>query len=246
MRGVEQALMQTPILVLAGGLGTRLHPLTRSLPKVMVPVLGRPFLELVLEEMRRQGFVDYLFSVGHLGDQVFAHFGDGSRFGCRVSYIHEPEPLGTGGAIRQALPHLGRSSPFVVVNGDTLLELDLLALLEYHRRERQDLTVATTWVDDRGRYGAVVVEEGRVVGFEEKRSNAGPGLINGGVCVMNRRFFEGAPDGSFSLERDLLPARAGEIAAFETRGFFLDIGTPEALGGADQALRRFLASRFSR
>jgi NDP-sugar pyrophosphorylase family protein len=242
----ELRLERTPVLVLAGGLGTRLHPLTRSLPKVMVPVLGRPFLELVLEEMQRQGFADFVLSVGHLGDQVMAHFGDGSRFGYRASYVREPAPLGTGGAIRQALAQLERLSTFVVVNGDTLLEVDLIALLAHHRNEGQDLTLATTWVEDRERYGAVGVEQGRVVRFEEKRAGLGPGPIYGGVCAMNRRFIEdaqGAPEGLFSLERDLLPSRAGEIAVFETRGFFVDIGAPEVLDGLDQALRPFLASR---
>jgi NDP-sugar pyrophosphorylase family protein len=229
------------ILVLAGGLGTRLRPLTDSLPKVLVPVLGRPFLEHVLEDLARQGFRRFVLSVGFLAEQIEDHFGDGARLGCQLEYVREDRPLGTGGAVRRALPVLGET--FVVVNGDTLLELDLARLLSTHRREGQLLTLAAARVPDRGRYGALGVEGGRVVRFEEKQPGAGPGLVNGGVCAMNPALLDGAPAGPFSLERDWLPRHAGRIAVFETRGYFVDMGTHEALEGLDRELQRYLEQR---
>jgi len=233
-----------PVLVLAGGLGTRLRPLTRTLPKVMVPVLGRPFLEHLLRDLQLQGAARFVLSVGHLAQQVERHFSDGSRLGCDLRYAREDRPLGTGGAIRHALPLLGPR--FVVVNGDTLLEVDLTALVVHHRREGVPATLAAARVPDRGRYGALQVEAGRVVRFEEKQPGAGPGLINGGVCVLERGLLDDAPPGPFSLERDLLPRHLGQIGVFETAGYFVDMGTHEALQDLDRSLQRYLDVRGRR
>ncbi len=232
---------ETKILVLAGGLGTRLRPLTHTMPKVLVPVLGRPFIEFVLEDFARQGFTRFVLSVGFLADQVEAHLGDGSQLGYRVEYVREEEPLGTGGAIRLALPRL--SDPFVVVNGDTLLQLDLAAMLDAHRRAGEPMTLAAAHVPDRGRYGALQLREGRVTRFEEKRPDAGAGLINGGVYAMDHALLQGAPAGAFSLERDWLPRFTGRLGAFETRGYFVDMGTHEVLRTLDAELQAYLQRR---
>ena len=232
---------ETKILVLAGGLGTRLRPLTRTVPKVLVPVLGRPFLEFVLQDLARQGFRRFVLSVGFLAEQVEAHFGDGSDLGYSVEYARETEPLGTGGAIRHALPLL--SDPFVVVNGDTLLQLDLAAMLQAHQQQGELVTLAAAWVPDRGRYGALGIEQARVACFEEKRADAGPGLINGGIYAMNHALLDGANQGAFSLERDWLPRHAGQIGAFETRGYFVDMGTHEVLATLDESLTEYLAKQ---
>ena len=228
----------TKILVLAGGLGTRLRPLTHTVPKVLVPVLGRPFLEFVLQDLARQGFTRFVLSVGFLADQVEAHFGDGGRLGYQVEYVREEEPLGTGGAIRHALSQL--SDPFVVVNGDTLLQLDLGAMLRVHQQQAVPMTLAAAWVPDRGRYGALKIQNGKVMRFEEKRPDAGAGLINGGVYAASHSLLAGAPQGAFSLERDWLPCHAGQITAFETRGYFVDMGTHEVLRTLDESLAEYL------
>jgi NDP-sugar pyrophosphorylase family protein len=231
------------VLVLAGGLGTRLRPLTETMPKVLVPVLGRPFVEHVLDDLARQGLKRFVLSVGFLGDQVEAWFGDGARLGYDVEYAREETPLGTGGAIRHALPLLGET--FLVVNGDTLLELDVAALLRRHHEQRQSVTLAAVWVPDRGRYGALVLAGGRVARFEEKREGAGPGPINGGIYAVDAAALrdEHLPPGPFSFERELLPRLAGQIVAFETRGYFVDMGTHEALATLDEALAAYLARR---
>lgn len=230
------------ILLLAGGLGTRLHPLTEDLPKVLVPALGRPFLEHVLEYCSAQGFNRFVLSVGHLAGKVEAILGDGGRLGCEIRYVREEAPLGTGGAICRALSVLGET--FLVVNGDTLLEVDLPALLRFHQQEGQALTLTAAWVEDRSRYGALQIQGHRVTAFEEKSASAGPGLINGGVCVMERRLLQGAlHDAPFSLERQWLPAWLGRIAVLQTRGFFVDMGTHEALATLDADLAGFLAAR---
>jgi len=231
----------TKVLVLAGGLGTRLRPLTETLPKVLVPVLGRPFLEHVLHEVTGQGLTRLVLSVGVFSDQVEACFGDGGRLGCSIEYARETTPLGTGGAIVNALPLLGER--FLLLNGDTLLEVDLMQLLRHHEDQQLDVTLTAVRVPDRGRYGALVLEGGRVARFEEKRPGAGPGWINGGVYVMERRLLASPPGAVFSLERDLLPAHLGRIAAFETRGYFVDMGTHAALASLDSSLAAYLARR---
>ena len=229
------------ILVLAGGLGTRLRPLTTDLPKVLVPTLGRPFLEFVLDDFARQGFDDFVISVGFLADQVQAHFGDGSAFGYRVRYAREKEPLGTGGAVRLALGML--RGTFILVNGDTLLEVDLDALLSDHRAGGCGMTMAATFVPDRGRYGTLRMDDDRVAGFDEKQPGAGPGWINGGVAALEPSFFDGAPQGPFSMEQAWLPQKLGHIAVHKTRGFFVDMGTHQALSTLDEALAEYLDGR---
>jgi len=230
------------VLVLAGGLGTRLRPLTHDLPKVLVPVLGRPFIDHLLQDLIRQGATRFLISVGYRAEQVEQHLGDGSRLGCQVTYVQEDTPLGTGGAILHALPRMAEES-FVVVNGDTLLEVDLSGLVQHHLHAGTLATLAAVRVPDRGRYGALQVEAGRVVAFEEKRPGAGAGLINGGVCVLRRQLLDDAPAAPFSLERDLLPRHLGRIAVFETDGFFVDMGTHEALQDLDRSLARYFAGQ---
>ncbi len=230
----------TKILILAGGLGTRLRPLTHTQPKVLIPVLGRPFLEYVLKDFLQQGFMRFVLAVGFFAEQVEAQMGNGQRFGCEIEYARETQPLGTGGAVFQALPLLGKT--FMVVNGDTLLQVDLTALLHHHWHEGQNLTMVTPWVPDRDRYGAVVIESGRVVRFDEKKTHAGAGFINGGLYVINREFFRGAPAGAFSIEQDLMPIHLGQISAFETQGFFVDMGTHEALETLSESLSLYLAA----
>lgn len=229
-----------PVLVLAGGLGTRLRPLTERLPKVMVPTLGRPFVEHLMADMARQGVCRFVISVGYLAGQIEDHFGDGSRWGHQITYVREERPLGTGGAVAHALPALGGET-FLLANGDTLLEVDLAALLERHRREPDcPVTLAAAWVPDRGRYGALTVEGGRITAFQEKQPGAGEGWINGGVMAVDPALFDGAPEPPFSLESDWLPRFPGRIAMHEARGFFVDMGTHETLATLDQELATYL------
>ncbi len=196
-------------------------------------------MEHLLADMARQGFRRFVISVGYLAEQVEAHFGQGSAWGYDISYVGEDEPLGTGGAVVRALPVLGET--FILVNGDTLLEVDLGRLLRRHRGEADvQVTMAAAWVPDRGRYGALDLDQGRVTAFHEKRPDAGPGWINGGVMALDRGLLEGAPPAPFSLEAQWLPQFCGHIAAHEVRGFFVDMGTHETLATLDQELGEYL------
>jgi D-glycero-D-manno-heptose 1,7-bisphosphate phosphatase len=221
MKGLKQAV------ILAGGLGTRLGEKTASLPKPMMDIAGRPYLDYLIRHLVRQGIEDVLLSVGYLHESIVDFFGDGSDHGLSIRYVTEDHPLGTGGALRNCLPHLAER--FFVLNGDTLFDVNLAALETTSGRN----VMALRSVPEMSRYGGVKVHEGIVTRFVEK-GDSGPGHINGGVLCLNRSALEHLPDGRSSIELDLLPALVanGTLAAFTSNGFFIDIGLPETLDRA--------------
>jgi D-glycero-D-manno-heptose 1,7-bisphosphate phosphatase len=222
--------MVNQAVILAGGLGTRLGPATRHTPKPLIEVAGLPFLDHVLWNVARHGIRRVLLLTGHLAPAFEARYGDGRAHSVRIQYAVEPEPAGTGGALALAASHLdGR---FLLLNGDTLFDLNYLALAA--RLDDGALgSVALRRVDDVSRYGAARLRGGRVEAFAEK-AESGRGAINGGVYVMRREAVERLPAGPSSLERDLLPGLAaeGRLAGAVYDGFFVDIGVPEALAVA--------------
>jgi D-glycero-alpha-D-manno-heptose 1-phosphate guanylyltransferase len=226
-------------IVLAGGMGTRLAGRLDGVPKPMAPIAGRPFLEILLGQLQRAGCGRVILSVGHLHSVIVAHFG--KRFGgMHIDYSIEELPLGTGGALREALA-LAAEDAVLALNGDTFLAADYAALVAFHAAEGAELTMAIAQQPDISRYGGVVVEHGRVVGFEEK-GRSGAGWINAGVYVLSRRLAWPAGLGArFSFETDVLAAEVGRLrpAAFPVNGFFLDIGVPEDLDRAQTALAGF-------
>ena len=223
-------------IVLAGGLGTRLAARLSGVPKPMAPVAGRPFLEILLNQVARAGCGRVLLSVGHLRTVIQDYFGASFR-GMRVDYAVEEAPLGTGGAIRLALAQTTGDFT-LVLNGDTFLEADYAAMMRFHAAASVTLTMAVARQAEVARYGGVVVSAGRVVSFEEK-GRTGPGWINAGAYVLRKDLAwpPNLPE-KFSFERDFLAPEIGRIlpAAYEVEGFFLDIGVPEDLDRAPTEL----------
>jgi D-glycero-alpha-D-manno-heptose 1-phosphate guanylyltransferase len=211
-------------VVLAGGLGTRLRSVVSDVPKPLAPVAGRPFLHWLLDALDRQGVRQIVLAVGFMAEQVRAAVGE--RHGrIAVSYSVETEPLGTGGALREALRLLDGEA--LVLNGDTYVQVDFARLMAAHRRANALVTVATVDVDDASRYGTVQVVDGRIAGFVAA-GRSGPGTINAGVYALSATALHATPAGPFSFERDLLQARLAELAplAFAAGPAFIDIGTP--------------------
>jgi len=224
-------------IVLAGGLGTRLRSVVADLPKAMAPVNGRPFLAYLLDRLITAGFDTAILAVGHMSDKIREHFGDRYR-SLPLRYSVEPEPLGTGGAIKLAMTHADSSTGFVV-NGDTYLELDYGAMLADHQRASSCLTIAVHTVSEAGRYGALDIDAGHIRGFLEK-GRLGPGSINAGVYLLSPKLLDRYPlPPAFSFETDLLMPHVKEIAplAFQTRGIFIDIGVPEDYARAQTLFR---------
>jgi D-glycero-alpha-D-manno-heptose 1-phosphate guanylyltransferase len=223
-------------IVLAGGLGTRLASVIQGKPKVMAPVGGRPFLDLLLRRLERKGIRRVILSVGYLANAIREHFGD--RFdGLELAYAVEEEPLGTGGAARSALG-MARSDSVFVLNGDTFVDLDYAAMLSGHVKLGATASIAVAEVADCTRFGRILIEKERVVGFAEK-GQSGPGQINAGAYVLNRDVFAPYPmPAAFSLENDFFVPYIKELRplAFVTLGYFIDIGIPADLERAQREL----------
>jgi mannose-1-phosphate guanylyltransferase len=220
-------------VVLVGGEGSRLRPITSRVPKPAAPLLGRPFISYILENLVRHGVDRVVFSTGYLAAAIEAEVGDGGRYGLEVRYAFEDSPLGTAGAIKNAASEL-RPGGFLVLNGDILSDADLSAIVAFHRERQAVATLLTTAVDDPSRYGLVDVRaDGRVASFVEKPGDewTGPGLINAGVYVLEHEALDLVPPGrEFSIERGVFPSLAASesLYAYVGTGYWLDIGTPQS------------------
>lgn len=234
-------MFRLPVLILCGGFGTRLRAAVADRPKVLAPVDGVPFLHYQLVHLRRQGCTDVVLGTGYLGEMVEQFAGDGSAWDVRARYAREPEPLGTGGAIRYAAEQARIDGPLLVLNGDTFFSGALADLVAFHRsRPGAVASVALTRVDDAGRYGTVEVDPatGAVAAFVEKGGKQGPAWINAGVYVIEPALIDAIPPGKVSLEHDVFPRWTGR--GLYARPFpdaaFLDIGTPEDYARAPAVL----------
>lgn len=218
-------------VILAGGEGTRLRPLTLTTPKPVVPVVDRPFLRHQLDLLARAGVRDVVFSVAYRPERVEAVFGDGSAFGVRIRYAVEDTPLGTGGAVRNALPLLDERT--VVLNGDVLTDVDLGALVARHQAAGAAATILLTPVPNPSAYGLVETgPDGRVLAFREKPKpeEITTDTINAGIYVLETRVLDLIPPAvNHSIERGFFPAllaRGDRVLGPVHRGYWIDIGTP--------------------
>ncbi len=227
--------------VLAGGLGTRLRPRFGDRPKALAPVAGRPWIDRQLEWLAVRGLRNVVLCIGHGGDEVESHVDDGSRFGVRVDYAREREPLGTGGALRQSADPL--EEPALVMNGDTLAECNPWELLRF-AWERGGLgALALFRVPDARAVGRVECDgDGRVLRFVEKdATHAGEAWVSGGLYVLMPEAWQRLPQGGpSSLEHELFPwlAAEGRLWGLREEGRFYDIGTPESWAEADRHFAR--------
>ncbi len=217
------------VIILAGGLGTRLRDTLGDLPKTLAPVGDRPFIGYLMALLSTQGFTDIIISLGHGSQAVKEFLGTGETFGVRIEYPLERELLGTGGAVKLA-ETLIRDGNFVVANGDTYLEIDLNAMLAFHEAKGALATVALVRMGETRRYGRVVLgADNRIVSLEEKDDRGLPGYINGGIYIFQKKVLDSIQSGRVcSLEREVLPLLIGKgLYGFASEGYFIDIGIPE-------------------
>jgi mannose-1-phosphate guanylyltransferase len=221
-------------LVLVGGEGTRLRPLTLTTPKQMLPVAGVPMIERVLGHLLLHEIDSVVLSMGYRPDAFIDAYPDGRCAGVALEYAVEPEPLDTAGAIRFAARAAGIDNALVVVNGDVITEIDIGAVVSFHRQRKAMATIALTPVDDPSRFGVVPTDDdGRVVAFIEKppAGEAPTNLINAGIYVLEPAVIDGIPDGRrVSIERETFPTlvAAGQLFALASDARWIDIGTPAA------------------
>jgi mannose-1-phosphate guanylyltransferase len=217
-------------LVLAGGEGTRLRPLTLTLPKPVMPLAGRPFLTFMLDWLHRHGVDEALLSLGYRSHDVERVLGNEYR-GMRLRYVVEDEPLGTAGPLRLALDEGVLEERVLVLNGDCLTDIDLTAEIAAHEATGAAATLALVAVDDTSSYGVVpTLESGEVEAFLEKRPGPAPtNRINAGAYVLERSVVEMVPAGrEVSIEREVFPELVGNgLYGFLSDGYWIDIGTPE-------------------
>jgi mannose-1-phosphate guanylyltransferase len=216
-------------VVLVGGQGTRLRPLTSTVPKPVVPLVDRPFMAYMLEWLAGHGVDDVVLSLGFMAGALRDVLGDGSRYGVRLRYVEEPEPLGTAGALKFAQEHL--QERFLMLNGDVLSDMDLTAQIAQHEATGAVATLALVPVENPSAYGLVRIDDDRSVkGFVEKPApeEIDTNLISAGAYVLERRVLDLiAPDANVSIEREVWPQLVGAgLFAYPHDAYWLDIGTP--------------------
>jgi mannose-1-phosphate guanylyltransferase len=224
-------------IVLVGGEGTRLRPLTYGTPKPMVPIAGVPFLARTLERLAHAEIRDVILAAGYMPRQIESYFGDGSNVGMKITYVIEETPLGTAGALKNVEQHI--SGPFFVLNGDILTSLDLRAMMQEHERKGGIGLLHLIRVDDPSAFGCVVHDaDGRISAFVEKppKGTEPTDEINAGTYLFEREILELIPPGrNVSIERETFPqiiASGKGLFAYTTDDYWMDLGKPEQYLGA--------------
>ena len=219
----------TVAVILAGGLGMRLRSVISNIPKPMAEVLGRPFLEHLMDYWIEQGVSHFILSVGYKKEFIVRHFSNSYR-GIRVSYVEESNPLGTGGGLLLASQNLIK--PFLLLNGDTYLNVELLKLVDFHERMKSDWTFSLIRANECNRYGGMEIGcNGQIITFKSNKSIIGS-LVNGGVYYLDPKILQNSGfilGNKYSLEDEIIPILISKNRKFfgiEIHSMFLDIGFP--------------------
>ena len=228
-------------ILLVGGRGTRLAPLTNNTPKPMLQVVGVPFTEHQIKKARNAGITEIVLATSFKAELFEPYFGDGENFGISIKYAVEEVALGTGGAISNAAAMLEGSGPVAIFNGDVLSKHDLDGQFKFHESNQADITLYLTQVEDARAYGAVELDaSGRVSAFNEKMENPPTNIINAGCYIFNREIIASIPFGKvISVERETFPqllSNGAKVFGFVDKSYWLDIGTPSALLKASRDL----------
>jgi mannose-1-phosphate guanylyltransferase len=238
-------LPEMKAVILAGGEATRLRPLTCNTPKIMVPVLNRPFLEHLVGYLKKHNIIDIILAVGKSPQQIKDYFGDGGKLGVRIVYSVENFPMGTAGAVKNAEGFLDDS--FIVFNGDIFTDIDLSAMMRLHHERKTIASLALTPVEDPTIYGVVETDgQGRVERFTEKPSwdKVTTNMINAGIYILEHDILSHITPDSFSMfERDVFPPlleKGQAIYSYPSQDYWIDIGTPDKYLG----LQRDLLHRY--
>jgi len=219
-------------VVLVGGFGTRLRPLTLNMPKQMLPIVGKPMIEHVVENLASHGVTEVVLSLGFAPDVFQSAYPEGHCNGVPIQYAIEPEPLDTAGAIRFAADSANIEETFLVLNGDVLTDLDIQSLISFHEEAGAEASIHLTTVDDPSRYGVVPTDErGQVLGFIEKplAEDSPTNWINAGTYILEPSVLNRITQGRrVSIEKETFPSLASDSAlfAFQSESYWIDTGTP--------------------
>lgn len=237
---LERRTRDNPVFVMAGGFGTRLHPLTQQCPKPMLQVGDRPILQIILERLIEKGFHRFFFSTHFMPEVIREHFGDGGRWGVSIEYIHEAEPLGTGGALG-LLPKDEIHTPLLMVNGDLLTTLDYPGLMDFHEASGGVATMCVGQYEHQIPYGVVESTGSRLVSMVEKPTQRA--FINAGIYVLSPSLVRGVPPG-VRVDMPTLLTRAlsegSSVSVFPIHEYWLDIGRLEDFRRAQEDVERLI------
>ncbi len=213
-------------IILAGGKGTRLRPITYELPKALIPIKDKTLTEHLFDLFKKYGIQDIYLAVGHKKEKIIDHFGDGHRYGIKIRYIEEDEPLGTAGPLRLGKTVL--NEPFIVSNGDELKDIDIEEMFKVHKRNQALITIALTTVNDPSSYGVARLNGSQIVDFVEKPTKAAApsNLINAGFYILEPSVIDMIGKGFQMLEKDIFPkvAKMGKLVGFPFSGQWFDTG----------------------
>jgi len=223
----------TSAILLVGGMGTRMQPLTLTTPKPMLPLLGKPITEHQILKAKEAGITEIVLATSYLSDIFIPYFGNGEKFGIKISYAVEESALGTGGAIRNAAALLEGDGPVMIFNGDVLSNHSLREQIAFHQKESADVTLYLTEVADARAFGVVEMSGDLITTFNEKMETPPTNIINAGCYIFNRAVIDEIPVRRVvSVERETFPsllARNARVAGFIDNSYWLDIGNPGAL-----------------
>ncbi len=233
---IELVLMQNiggnipkTAVILAGGIGTRLQPITYEVPKPLLTVHDKTLLEHLFDLFNKYGIKNIILSIGYKGDKIKSAIGNGRKFGVNVSYVEESKALGTAGPLKLARPYL--NDTFIVSNADELKELDLMDMYIFHKENKATATIALATVEDPSAYGVAKLQGNRILEFVEKpkKENAPSNLINSGLYILEPEVLDCIPDGFSMLEKDVFPrlAREGKLYGYPFSGQWYNTGTLE-------------------
>lgn len=226
-------------LILAGGLGTRLRPLTDKIPKPLLPVNNQPFLFHLVKFLKNQGIREFILATGYKEEMIENYFGSGKKLGLKIIYSRETTPLDTGGAIKQA-EDLIKDKNILILNGDSFFELNINKMLEFHQKINQPITMAVAEIKDPSRSGQIKINSNNIIAeFKEKGQEKEKSYINAGVYIFQKDVLKDFPKSKkISLEKEIFPQFLGKISAFKTQGYFIDIGIKQDYEKFNQDIKK--------
>ncbi len=240
--GVENAI------ILAGGKGTRLRPLTFDLPKPLIKVRGKPLVEYAIEELERNNIKRIYLSIGYKANKIIEYINHRRKFGAQIDFIIESKSLGTGGAIKYALSQIEGYDDIVIVNANTIFKINLEDMYFYHKRSGALITIGSTVVDDVTGFGVIEEENGKIISFVEKPDpkRAKTNTINSGIYILNKKALEKMPkEKSFSLEKDFLEKICLKEPIYHYPiSRFITVNDIEQYKKAEEAMKNLQGERF--
>lgn len=211
-------------VIMAGGYGTRLRPLTNVIPKPMVPIIDKPIIEYIVKHLKKYGFDNIIITLGYKPQDIMSYLGDGSRYDVKITYSIEDEPLGTCGSVKAVYDML--DSTFLVISGDSFTNINLFEVAKFHATHPKAITMVVKHLDDVKGFGVVDFDaDGDILSFVEKPEHSDGKFVNTGIYMIEKRIMKGVPQGKFDFSRDLFPAVLPQMKAYVMNEYWSDIGT---------------------